>query len=328
MRFSLYRIRPPLSFYIFLIILLSAKGIFSQNYVVQTYTQEDGLPSSTVHSIIQGSLGRIWIGTRNGVTVYDGLDWQYFNVKDGLRDSEVFCLREDSLGRIWASTLKNSIHISFYDGSRWNNIEYPSFKLNKDIIIRSFDILNTGSKTQILVTSDNGLFYFYESKWKNITTRDGLPSNYCTNIISHQNKFYVATNRGVVTFYNGKLDLSLNKIIPESYKEILAIAFDRNEKNNRLWILSTNCLGYIEDNIFHVVDNNLNIKDNLRGECVQFIPDYYGLAIFGNMYGLTLCDKSSGRLFTLSEQSGIRILNPYTIYFDRESNLWLGGREE
>lgn len=325
MRFFLYRIKVCL-FIPFVFFLFHSGIIFPQNYVVQTYTQEDGLPSATVHSIIQDKLSRLWIGTRNGVGIYDGLDWTYYNTNNGLQDNEIFCLRRDSTGRIWASSSRNSIHISFYNGSKWKSIPMPS-KMSSNIVIRSFNVISNGTNTQLLVSSKaNGLFYYKDSNWINITTSDKLPSNYCSNIITHQNKFYAATGAGISIIENGKVDNSLNRIIPESYKQVLALAFEENENGSRLWILSRNCLGYIENNIFNAVNNNIRVKDNLVGECTQFIPNYYGLAIFGNMFGLTLYDYSNNSFFALTEESGIRILNPYTLFFDRESNLWLGGR--
>ncbi|MEO1517345.1 MAG: two-component regulator propeller domain-containing protein [Bacteroidota bacterium] len=79
------------------------------------YTSEDGLPSSEIYDLLQDRQGYIWIATDNGVSRFNGYEFENFDPTDGLVESSVFALYEDSQGDIWASTLSGDIYIHKQD---------------------------------------------------------------------------------------------------------------------------------------------------------------------------------------------------------------------
>jgi ligand-binding sensor domain-containing protein/signal transduction histidine kinase len=50
----------------------------------QTYSTRDGLPSNHVTAIYQDVRGYLWIGTDNGLSLYDGIEFKNFTTADGL----------------------------------------------------------------------------------------------------------------------------------------------------------------------------------------------------------------------------------------------------
>ncbi len=66
---------------------------------------EDGLPSSTVYTVIQDSKGYMWFGTDIGLSKYDGYRFVNYTIKDGLPSNDIFELGEDGEGRIWMMSL-------------------------------------------------------------------------------------------------------------------------------------------------------------------------------------------------------------------------------
>ena len=109
------------------------------------YTVEDGLPSSEVYQIKQDSRGYIWFATGNGVSRFNGYEFENFSMNDGLPDNTVFDIFEDHKGRIWF--LPFSCKLSYY----YNGKIYP-FKYNnelqqqlKDPIKASFNIDKEGN---------------------------------------------------------------------------------------------------------------------------------------------------------------------------------------
>ncbi|MCP4658227.1 MAG: hypothetical protein GY856_22675, partial [bacterium] len=64
---------PTLGLVAFL--LLAAGDVGAQSYRIRNYSEDDGLPSSTVHDITQDHSGRMWFATRSGIAVYDGVRW-------------------------------------------------------------------------------------------------------------------------------------------------------------------------------------------------------------------------------------------------------------
>jgi signal transduction histidine kinase/ligand-binding sensor domain-containing protein/DNA-binding response OmpR family regulator len=67
------------------------------------------LPSSYISSIIQDKKGNLWVGTNNGVAVFNinkhtSILYQHTNVKSSLSHNNIICLLEDNKGRIWVGT--------------------------------------------------------------------------------------------------------------------------------------------------------------------------------------------------------------------------------
>lgn len=75
-------------------------------YAVDVWGTEDGLPSSSVLSVIQAHDGYLWVGTLNGLARFDGLRFTPFSEADtpGLVSGGIVDLFEDSRSNLWAGT--------------------------------------------------------------------------------------------------------------------------------------------------------------------------------------------------------------------------------
>ena len=83
-------------------------------YYFEHYTTYEGLPSNTIHCSYQDRFGFIWIGTRDGLTRFDGYD---FRSPGGPMNTDLthlasMDLEEDEDGMLWFST---SDGIGYYD---------------------------------------------------------------------------------------------------------------------------------------------------------------------------------------------------------------------
>lgn len=68
-------------------------------------TREDGLHNVSIWSIIEARDGRIWLGSVDGIDVYDPVErsLRHIGTEQGLANRYAGRLMEDSLGRIWVS---------------------------------------------------------------------------------------------------------------------------------------------------------------------------------------------------------------------------------
>lgn len=88
------------------------------------YDTEAGLASSKVYQVKQDSKGYIWFATNNGVSRFNGYEFENFSIADGLPDNTVFEIFEDKKGRVWFLPLSNRLSY-FYNG------KIHQFKYNK-----------------------------------------------------------------------------------------------------------------------------------------------------------------------------------------------------
>lgn len=79
------------------------------------YTLRDGLPQMQIWSMFQDSRGYLWIGTKGGISRYDGEKFTNYSQVDGLTDNRVDLIYEDYSGNIWMIT---RFGISVFDGQK------------------------------------------------------------------------------------------------------------------------------------------------------------------------------------------------------------------
>lgn len=110
------------------IFVLTAAG---QTYSVRQYTLLDGLPQNQIYSLMQDSKGFIWIGTKNGVSRFDGLEFVNYYLEDGLLDNFCTGITEDSRGTIWVLT---KFGMSRFTGHAFVSYPYKLFPDFSDFI--------------------------------------------------------------------------------------------------------------------------------------------------------------------------------------------------
>jgi ligand-binding sensor domain-containing protein/signal transduction histidine kinase len=86
-----------------------AGGVTDQSdspFIVDSWNNEEGLPQSSVISVIQTRDGYLWLGTLNGLVRFDGIHFTVFdgNNTPGLGSDRMVYLFEDSRTNLWVGT--------------------------------------------------------------------------------------------------------------------------------------------------------------------------------------------------------------------------------
>lgn len=128
---------------VFLTIVFADASAQDAHPAFKQYTVEDGLSSSEVYQVKQDSKGYIWFATGNGVSRFNGYEFENFSMSDGLPDNTVFEIFEDAAERIWFVPVscklsyyyKGKIYPFKYNDALQKRIKNPlktSFCVNKD----------------------------------------------------------------------------------------------------------------------------------------------------------------------------------------------------
>lgn len=73
----------------------------------RTWKTEQGLPNNAVECLLQGRDGYLWIGTREGLARFDGVEFTVFDGRTpGFTDDACLALAEDAEGDLWIATKK------------------------------------------------------------------------------------------------------------------------------------------------------------------------------------------------------------------------------
>jgi len=96
---TIYTIR--IFFLIAVFLTININAVRSQTYQFSKYSVEQGLPQQYIYSINQDQNGFIWIGTGDGISKFDGIDFQNFTIKNGLAENFVTCSAQRQKNSIW-----------------------------------------------------------------------------------------------------------------------------------------------------------------------------------------------------------------------------------
>ena len=87
----------------------------------RTYSLDSGLAGMRVDHIAEDSEGYLWFATwDNGVSRFDGDEFQNFTRRDGLINDRVHFILKDSEGRLWFGTMNG---VCWYDGADFHQLE-------------------------------------------------------------------------------------------------------------------------------------------------------------------------------------------------------------
>jgi len=97
----------------------------SSTYQIDVWHTDEGLPQSTVTSIVQTRDGYLWLATQNGLVRFDGVDFEVYNenVTPAIKNNRFVQLFVDHQGTLWVSGEQGEL-LCLRDG-RFASYEMP-----------------------------------------------------------------------------------------------------------------------------------------------------------------------------------------------------------
>ena len=96
-----------------------------------TFTSLNGLAGNIVQTIWEDPQGRIWFGTENGVSCYDGTNWKTYRTEDGLIDNNVWSISGDDES-VWFAT-SNGLSRLDLENNQWAYFTTEDGLANNDV---------------------------------------------------------------------------------------------------------------------------------------------------------------------------------------------------
>ncbi len=245
------------------------------NHSVLT-TGNSVLPSNSISSLIIDKSDKLWVGTGNGIALYDNTIWTtWTSPADSIPGLDVSTLAVDSSGTLWAgfsqpliSSSVNSGMSSFYDG-RWHIVK------RDHISVKSITFDNEGK--QWVVTSD-GVFRNYQQQpervFQTLYSSDktiALGTTVNTVAFDKNNTPWIGTSLGLKRFENNTWidDTTMNKFLPQSGisrdgVKVNAICF----VNTTAWIGTSYGLFKFSDGTCVRIDTAGAVLPDLNVQCI------------------------------------------------------------
>jgi len=307
----------------FSVLYFSISSSFAQNkdWLFKIFDVNNGLSSLYVLSIAQDTQGYIWMGTRNGLSRFDGL--KFVNYHTRFRDSSslpgnsVNELLSDSKGRLVIGT---SAGLCLYDPlhDNFKTIPYP---INIDI--RSF---TEGKEGAYWAASSNGLICFSKDLKTSNTYQhqandpSSIPETDIYKVIEDskdKNILWIGTRSGIIVSFNKKTGkCGTSRWINPQRTVVVSL---RNVNDSLLFIENCNIKPIVVRKSDLRVLSNSNQKTDQQKKGKTKSEDEF---LFGTENGVLALDGD----FQFKEHAFTeytKALSVNSILKDKQGNYWL-----
>ncbi len=294
--------------------LLARPATAAPYYYFGHFTTHEGLPSNTIHCTYQDQFGFVWIGTRDGLTRFDGYDFRSPDPALGGTDITTLAtvdIAEDEDGLIWFSTSEG---VGYYDP-----FTGKTERLGRLGTGASFDLQPDG-KGGIWLTGDK--LYRYSKATGDVkayTTGTSYPRKI---VVDSNDAVWVLSAGGKLFNYNKRSDqfeetsltMHLTDIEPAQGGNLLASTIDQ------VLLISTTNLNLTATEVFSTRKMGLEVRQML-----ERVPGEYWIA---SSHGLFIQNLNTGELVELHPEDA----DPHSLSAnlatslskDRLGNVWIG----
>lgn len=309
--------------YLFLLIFFPLFTIYSQSYYFKKYATSDGLIQGTVRTISQDSFGRMWFGTAEGVSIYDGTNYYNYGMNEGLPVPVITGFLEIVPGIMLVGTSGGGIVI--FEKLPFRQDTIKAILTDKEIIISPF--VNQMFKDQqgnIWICTDEGITQWVYDNGNFVRVKNqsefgnfGKQSIYMATTIENGERYF-ATETGLIKEANNNYE----RIYFDALHKEEPVFSVYRDKSSRIWFSSNNKLFYIKNgNVFDYT----KIHPDLNAGIVAFEENEKGEFLFGTLGRIFIVGKS--RTEIIDKKNGLQERNIISIFYDKEENLWIGSLE-
>lgn len=247
----------------FILLLLLSNVLFAQKYFYNHYTIDDGLPNNTIYDIKESPSGIITLGTDNGISFFNGVNFENLNTNDGLGNPFVIGIQYNKEGDLYVGNYNGKFQI--YKNGKFHTTSIPCSTINEVYVKDKFVIINqnTGNYIKAINKVITSLSYDYYTTNTHKHTKTDVVFNKVTIDKYKKSKIFYYTHLkknipifsiGYESFWvDSKIHHSQYPItIPEEIEEVFII-----KKRQLDWVLFT-------ENYLYIVDFNSKIKQKVK----------------------------------------------------------------
>jgi signal transduction histidine kinase/ligand-binding sensor domain-containing protein len=145
-----------------------------------------------VKAILEDRAGRVWLGTKSGVSWWTAGRRRSFTTRDGMTASAVRALAEDRAGNVWCGAEDGTLYRCVPD-------RLEAFRPSDALAGQPIWSLLADDEGAVWAgTFRGGLLHFKDGSFSRLTTEHGLPSDVIGQILEDdEGWFWLGTHRGV-----------------------------------------------------------------------------------------------------------------------------------
>ncbi|NVJ48637.1 MAG: response regulator [Cytophagia bacterium] len=319
MKYGIRHIKLALRAIVCLLLLCLVFNLKAQhkNVRFQHLTIEDGLAQNMVDCMLQDSQGFMWFGTWNGLSRFDGYNFQTYNTErndsEALGNNFVYSLVEDAFGNLWVGT-REGLYVYLYNQDKFekatNLFDGDASNLNARIhslAVTEGDLLLVGTENGLLAFNVlNEQAQITNSQAYNSSVLESLRGkNIRDLLLATDGQLWAATNNGVF-------------IIDKDGKKLENL--QNQIRGNGLSSSFVQSLFQDSEGFFWIgTDFGLNRYDPANREVLRFLHDLENPKSLPHNAIMDILEDGSGRLL-IATLGGLSIVEGEDFSFTNHKN--------
>jgi ligand-binding sensor domain-containing protein/signal transduction histidine kinase len=284
-----------------------------RQYVLRTWTSEQGLPQNSIRPMLQTRDGFLWIGTRGGLARFDGVAFVIYkaNTPNSIPSDTITGLAEDRDGSLWISSPGGL--------TRYRNGHFQNYSSRDGLPDNSIWRISADPAGGIwAVTRHSDLFHFDGATTRRYQSPiPALPEEVNALLEDTQGTLWIATFRGLFGLrHDGSFTCFTHKNGLASDR-IFALALDRQ---GQLWSGGVGGVSRYTSGRFVPIA----VPGLATATLLAFDPNSKDDAIWTGSTGQGLFRLTPQGTQRMRAPQGLTSDELWLIYFSRDGSLWLG----
>jgi ligand-binding sensor domain-containing protein/serine phosphatase RsbU (regulator of sigma subunit) len=310
---------------IIFLLALSPVSLFSQQYFFNTFGVQEGLDQSTIFDMVQDQFDYLWLGTRAGVSRFNGQEFFNYTSDDGIADNAVKILFRDEDNRIWMGHYEGGI--SVYDGHNFRVFHQSGAIFKTDItgILKDKDgniwICSEGSGVVKITEPGNTL---EESKYE-FYIGDDLSDRVFGSYLTSDGRLFFITDAFIKEYNYEK-----NEFVgfsPDGMPRYFIITCMFEDKDKDLWF-GTYHGGLYKYNSKADTFKVFDLRDGLASNWIfNITQDHLGNMWVGHVEGGITVISRDNKMTVYNTENGLPDITIRKILEDAEGNMLIGTNE-
>jgi ligand-binding sensor domain-containing protein/signal transduction histidine kinase len=278
-----------------------------------SYSQLQGLKGNQLRTMMQDSLGNLWLGTDDGLVKYDGKYFYHYSQRQGLKSNLILSLIQDSKGNIWIGSFRGG-------ATKYDGINFTFFDKNNGLPDNVVNCIFEDSSGRVWLGTGKGLACFNGSTSEIYSTQQGLCGNDIRTICQDkQGKLWIGSAEGGFSVFDGK---SFKNYSIRSYAGFDFVSEILKDKRDNIWLATRKGVIKFDGQHFYGYTTSEGLQSNFvrgilqeRSGDMWFTYDDNGVCRFDGNF-----------LYQYGIDQGLSSDFVKTALQDREGNIWFATR--
>ncbi len=282
-------------------------------FMFRSWQREQGLPENYVRALAQTRDGYIWVGTDEGVSRFDGVNFFSLGPQEGFQGGPVRVLYGDSRGALWIGSVGGGL-------SCWYHGKLQRFTVPDGLPSDSITALAEDSGGRIWVGTQAGLTawrdgHLTQLRGAGIFSGKPITTLYCD---AKGTMWVGATGLGIFSYRDGRFvqlqDPALNSLFQDPHCLLV-------DQEGRIWIGAGDAFVLCRDGDQW---RRFGIPRHLATHYISALAEGPEGTVWAGSVGEGLFEFKAGKLVVVNAGSGLSDNLIETLLVDREGKLWVG----